>query len=126
MSDIKKKKQKGTLLLMAILIMSILLAIGLGLGTILFQAMKIVRGIGDSVIAFYAADTGIEDILMRRQEVPLPIAETCFPPPNNDICYKVEVFSSGAPECPAAKAPNYCLRSVGSYRGVKRAIEITY
>lgn len=119
------KEQEGISLLLAILIMSILLAMGLGISTIFFQEIRMVRGIGNSVVAFYAADTGIE-IVLRELSAPSPIPITCFLPPNNNICYQVYVYASGNPECPATTADTFCIKSVGSYLGTKRAIEVTY
>jgi len=55
--------QKGVSLYIAFMIMMSLLAIAFGISAILFSQMKMIRGIGDSVIAFYAADTGIEKTL---------------------------------------------------------------
>jgi len=55
--------QKGVSLYFSIIILSILLAIVLGLGTILIGQTRMIKGMGDSVTAFYGADTGIERIL---------------------------------------------------------------
>lgn len=54
---------KGVSIYLTLMIMFILLAVGLGISTILVSQMKMIKGMGDSVIAFYAADTGIERIL---------------------------------------------------------------
>ena len=56
-------KQKGVSLYYAVVITSILLAIALGLGTILISQIRGLKEMGDSVIAFFAADTGMEKIL---------------------------------------------------------------
>ena len=55
--------QKGVSLYFSIVILSILLAIVLGLGTILIGQTRMIKGMGDSVAAFYGADTGVERIL---------------------------------------------------------------
>jgi hypothetical protein len=68
MSNIKKiqnpksktQNNKGVSLLFIVLISGIILAIALGICAILIQAMKIMTEIGYSVVAFYAADSGIE------------------------------------------------------------------
>jgi hypothetical protein len=55
--------KKGVSLYLALIIMFILIAIGLGVSLIIVSQMKMIRGMGDSVIAFYGADTGIEHAL---------------------------------------------------------------
>lgn len=54
------KSQKGISLLFIVLITSLILSIGLGLTALLIQGMRIMGEIGYSVVAFYAADSGIE------------------------------------------------------------------
>jgi len=115
-----KNYNRGVSLLFTILIMALLLGISLGVSIILVQGIKIIRGIGESVTAFYAADTGIEKVTMNREN-PSDFQE-CFPAPYNDICYQVKVISPG-PDC---QTTNYCLQSTGSYKATKRAIELKY
>ncbi|MBZ9569600.1 hypothetical protein KJA16_01615 [Patescibacteria group bacterium] len=78
--------KKGVSIYLAIMIMFILLAIGLGISVIIVSQMKMIRGMVDSVIAFCAADTGIERILHEaktcyRAGCPSP---PCYPP--EDTC----------------------------------------
>lgn len=113
----KAKIQRGVSLLFAVLILSVILSLSLGLSVILIQQIKIMSEIGYSVIAFFAADNGIEEILMMT--TPANIAETPLP---NGAKYQVIVKTPG-PEC---AAPNYCIKSIGSYGLTKRAIEIQY
>ena len=115
------KPQKGVALYLALLIMAILLSIGLALSVILMGQMRMIRGMGDSVIAFYAADTGIEKALLNRAN-PLSVFGLSGTL-ENDASYVVTVLSKGDEGC---DADNYCLRSVGIYRGIRRAIEVEY
>ena len=64
--------QKGISLLLVVLISSVILAIGLGISSVIIQQTKMMENIGYSVIAFYAADTGIEAALydLYRSEIP--------------------------------------------------------
>lgn len=55
--------QRGLTLYLSIIIMAILLALVLGLTAISVTQLKMTRGIENSVVAFYAADTGIEQAL---------------------------------------------------------------
>lgn len=120
---------RGISLLLTIFMISILLAMSLGLSTILLQGIKMVRGTGDSVIAFYAADTGIERTMVGwANPPPSDIPETTL---DNEARYRVFVYKG--PETPGGPAPEctepglyYCIKSVGFYNGTKRAIEIDY
>ena len=127
--------QKGVSIYLALIIMIILLAIGLGITTIIVFQMKMIRGMGDSVVALYAADTGIEMAL--DDDTPDPHYGPIFV---GDASYEVDVFCCqsgidpclwGAGECPGLEertdcnAFYLCYKSVGTYRGIKRAIETT-
>ncbi len=112
--------QRGTALYLAVVIMAILLALALGISTIFLGQLEMIREMGHSVIAFYAADAGIEAILMNRNN-PGNIPKTTL---ENEAAYEVIVVEGGAGDCPSDK--NYCIKSVGSYKGVRRAIEINY
>ena len=54
------KQKKGITLLLAILISSLILTLGIGVFTLLFSEIKISEIAKESFIAFYAADSGIE------------------------------------------------------------------
>ena len=111
---------RGVSLLLTILIMALVLGISLGVSTILVQETKMIREMGESVVALSAADTAIEKVAMNLEN-PSEFQE-CFPPPYNDICYEVKVLTPG-PDC---QAGSYCLRGTGSYKEIKRAVELKY
>jgi len=113
-------KQKGLTLYISIIIMVILLSIVLGLGTILVNQLKIIKGIERSIVAFYAAETGIEATLLNRAN-PVESNETL----DNGATYMVNVLTPGTSNCSPAIV-NFCVNSVGEYMGVKRAIQISY
>ena len=54
---------KGSTLYLSFLIMTVLLGVALGVSTLLVSQLGALRGIGYSVTALYAADTGIEKVL---------------------------------------------------------------
>ena len=113
------KNQRGVVLYISLMIMTILLAIALNLGVIFIGQIEVMRRMGNSVIAFHAANTGIERILVDR-ESPSSISETFLP---NGASYEVIVVVGETEGCLAA---NFCIRSIGAYRGTRRAIEIKY
>lgn len=123
--------QSGTSLYLAIIVMIVLLAIVLGLTSILLGQMVMVREMGYSVIALSAADAGIEAILVYRDNpASSPVATNCTATSiplcslDNNAKYYLEVIDSTHPEC--NNALNYCITSVGICEGVRRAIEIAY
>ncbi|MCX6723318.1 MAG: pilus assembly PilX N-terminal domain-containing protein [Candidatus Staskawiczbacteria bacterium] len=62
-------KQKGVSLIMTFFIMIILLSVVLSISVILYSEIKIVRNVGNSVVSFYAADSGIEKVLYYDRQV---------------------------------------------------------
>ena len=103
--------EKGISVYFALLIMVILLSAALGLSTILYKQIRMTKGIGDSVIAFYAADTGMERALKEEIEVSGTL--------ENGASYQVQKISPGG-DCIASY---YCLKSVGRFNETRRAIE---
>ncbi|MDI6591433.1 MAG: pilus assembly PilX N-terminal domain-containing protein [Patescibacteria group bacterium] len=120
----ENKFQRGIALYLSIMIMGILLAISLGVSTILFGQIRMIRGMGDSVMAFFAADTGIERALYEPQ----PTLSGSF----DGSSYQVTVkCSPNHPDCPSGfeidpdcLAPYFCYKSVGKFKEVRRAIEV--
>ena len=110
--------QRGVSILFALLILTVVLAVALGTSTIVIRQLKTMRVVGQSVVAFYAADHGIEEVLLM--DVPYSISETELA---NEATYEVTVNASTSSSC---DADNYCIKSVGGYKDKKRAIEITY
>lgn len=129
-------QQKGFSLYLAIVIMGALLALALGINTILLGQLKTTRELGDSVIAFYAADSGIERELYEENYLTqgvgfnyvglldldgdggsiiggnCPAGLTDF----NDACYTVTIKSL---------SPTV-VQSIGVFKKSRRAIEITF
>ncbi len=117
----KNKGQKGVALYLSLMTMTILLAMALGMGVILFAQIGMLRGMGNSAIALAAADTGIERVLVDRTN-PSPLNRFSKTLPNGAI-YRISVLARGVGGCIAS---NFCIESVGTYRGVRRAIKVTY
>ena len=65
----KKTKNQGAVsIILAISLLSMLLAIGMGISALMFQQMKLSKQTGQSVVAFYAADAGAEKCLYQVRE----------------------------------------------------------
>jgi len=123
-------KNRGVSLYLSIVIITILLAVVLGLSAILAKQIKMIRGMENSVTAFYAAESGIEWILNFRANPQQTNncsneSHSCFLSlPNNEKAkYYIEIKQKDAPNC---SADNYCLISHGSYKDTARAIQVDY
>ncbi len=133
-TKIQFSKQKGISLLFVVLIMSVILAISLGISGVLVKQTKMIGEIGYSVVSFYAADSGIEVQLFDLYKT--PPGEMHHSGNVGDASYEVnakcgaEVLPEDCPTGfeidPGCDAPNYCIKSIGTYKQNKRAIEIKY
>ena len=112
-----KHSQKGISLLLAIFILTFTLGIALGTATILIRQIEIMREIGYSSVAFFAADSGIERVLYEDRSSGLSDGETrsdCFL--ENNACYDVKFNKNGGT----------IIKSKGTYKSTNRTIEIQY
>lgn len=112
--------QQGISLYLAFILMTILFTVAFGISAILISEIKIIKSMGNSVIAFYAADTGIEKVLIDRGSPDLT-PDYYSGSLGNGADYEVNITIP--PECAAV---NYCIKSVGIYKETRRAIEIGY
>ncbi len=148
-----KNSQKGISLVLTFFIMAIILAIVFGVSAILFSEIKIIRGMGNSVVAFYAADSGIEKTFYYdRKKIPAGGERGLC-----DICSECGTDCSGcntsgddcSPSCTDCKISYYTefngkkyeieaivvplngffentIKSFGSYKETTRAVELTF
>jgi Tfp pilus assembly protein PilX len=118
--------ERGVSLYLAILILVIMLAIVLGLSTILMTQIKMVGQMGDSVIAFCAADTGIEEVLFQAADA--TTSANYSGSLDNGASWTASVVDPGGKEggieCPAS-TDNFCIYSRGTYDKSQRAIRIS-
>ncbi len=101
--------EKGVSLYLAVLIMSVLLTLALGISSILIGQIKTMKEMGNSVAAFYAANTGVEKTLYEISKGAGIGSHFEGTLTENGASYIADIL---APEgtCPG---PNYCIRSVG-------------
>ena len=62
-------KQKGVSLIITFFIMIIILSVVFSVSGLLYSEIKVIRNIGNSVMSFYAADSGIEKVLYYDDQV---------------------------------------------------------
>lgn len=145
----KEESQKGIAVYLAVVILAVILAVVLGLSAILVNQIKIMREMGYSVAAFYAAETGVErsmKVIIADNGVPAAKGSTpCLANSDYSYCetlannanYKVEVVCCADSSCESSftcpsgfdndsscNATKYCVRSLGEYAGIKRALEV--
>lgn len=124
------RKNSGVALYMAIVIMSILFSVAFGMSAISIARIKNLNSIGNSVVAFYAADAGAERGIKESTDATYNISHAYLDTngngyeDGNDATYQVEGIVAGSENCPITL--DYCLRSVGEYMGTKRHIQITF
>lgn len=64
-----KESEKGISLIITFFIMMIVLAVVFSLSALLYSEIKVLRNIGNSVVAFFAADSGVEKVLFYDSQV---------------------------------------------------------
>lgn len=102
---------KGISLYFTILILSVLTASLLSLIAISVSQIKVIWTLSDSVSAFYTADTGIERALYRiRQQ-------------DNFFDFSGNLDSASYQVSIATTSEETVIKSIGSYKKTKRAIE---
>jgi len=140
--------EKGVSLYLAVVMLSIILAVAFGLFAILMGQIKMMRTLGFSVTAYYAAETGVERALNKYIlsgnvpfDNPIPyqgenlsngssytVSVVCCHPTTAGCLWDLSdttCSDSGIDQDLNCKATDYCARSVGTYEGVKRAIEVS-
>ena len=110
--------EKGVSILLSVMILSVVLSIALGSSNVAIRQTQSMQGIGDSIIAFYAADHGVEVVMLMENPTS---TETIILP--NNATYIVTVTDSNDPDC---NAESYCIKSIGAYKDAKRAISTVY
>jgi len=116
---------KGIALILTISILSGLLALALGISTLLIREMKLSQEIANSGIAYGAADTGIERFMYGVNKESLD-PTTC--PCGTSNCYAPSPLSSGASYtvCTQQTGPPVQIKSAGTFRTTNRTIQISY
>lgn len=71
--------QKGVSLIIVFFIMIIVLAVVLSISALLYSQVKVIRNIGNSVISYYAAESGVEKVLYYDRQVLPTNGESCGP-----------------------------------------------
>jgi len=127
---------------LAVVIMSIMMSMVLAMGTILFRQLRMTRETGNSVVAFYAADTGMErglydevQCLLQTDTANCGSYDCRNDGDGNGFCDgvktdydtgEVNLAVSGAKyDVEFITSPGNGFRSSGSFYNTKRTVQIT-
>jgi hypothetical protein len=121
--ETKSKKnifnKKGSTILFAILLLFILMVGALGFSNVLLLQIRMVSNIGNSVQAYFAAETGIENALYLYSSSSYIDIDEKHVYDGGDATYSTK-------DCSRDNGGNTCFKSTGSFRGTKRSIEVRY
>lgn len=122
--------EKGISLFLTVVILGTILGIMLGISSLVLRQVMTVTGLGESVIALHAADSGIELLVYAiREEAYIPSCLGGGDPPckiedlaldefeDEDLSYQLYLQST---------EPHLTVRSIGRYRQTQRAIEVSF
>ena len=110
----KKEKQKGVVIIFTTIILGLLISMSLALAAIFVPKIRLITDTKNSVGAFFAAESGLEWCLYNNQINPTPTP----PPP---------VMSNGATYVlTPANCSGKSIKSVGTFQGVTRAVQIDF
>ncbi len=122
------KTKKGFILYLSLILLSLLLLMSLSLSQIVVFQSKILQTIGKSVIAYYAAETGVErglyEYFVNNQNPPFSASS-----PVDSAQYSV-IFHSPSPNpndpCPQDVYKEICIISTGKFLDIQRTVSANY
>ncbi len=130
--------QQGVAIYLTFWVMSLLLGVALGISSMLFTQIGLLRDIGESALALAATDAGIEHVLYLdttvcgdieeiedRVECLKDAVDAILPGDlvlGNGATYELIVEAEDEGGCPAGV--NYCARSMGIYNEARRAVRV--
>jgi len=117
--------QRGVSLIIVFFIMMIILSVVLSISTILYTQLKNVRNTSDSVISYYAAESGIEQV---NYDIKKNIV-ICAPATGNSCQISTPVLDNNATYTVTAVYNGTSLisvSSVGTYDNANREIDKSF
>ena len=114
------KKELGSILIFAVLMLSVILTITLTLASIFVPKLRSISETANSVKAIYAADSAIEWCLYGNR---YPLAPLPSPTISDNASNKI--YDAAGVEVANCSAQPLNYRAVGSYGGVNRSFEVS-
>jgi len=123
----KEEREKGVSLYMTIILMAVLLSMVLGVTSIIVNGLNIAKGVTDSVKAFHAADTGIEEALYRIR-IESSSSSPCSSPAICDPSWgdPANWYYTFTDYTCDLVTPSISIKCKGVYYGSQRMIEVRY
>lgn len=118
--------QRGSVILYAMLSMSVMLAIGLTLNALFISKLRIAAQERNSMTALYAADSATELCLYEARSGSLDSSPRLVLP--SGVSFKIANTANQADitgDCSALGSSSFGFRATGTYLGVRRTLEIT-
>jgi hypothetical protein len=120
--------QKGSALYISLIILSVILAIVLGLSAILIGQIRTLRNVSDIVTAYHAAETGWEYIYFKiNKEGNVSNISDIVNSLNdyredlsNELFYRIKVLNINDSLCRGAY--RYCVKIFGYYKGANAVL----
>jgi Tfp pilus assembly protein PilX len=123
------RNDRGSALLLIIIIMSMFIALATTASSLIISELRINKDMADAVVAFYAADSAIEKVLIEARQEPTPMAISdatisIYMPVADDYAYAtatVEIIDLIV----GVSIQSARIQSNGHYKETNRAIEVT-
>lgn len=118
--------ERGSVILYAMLSMSVMLAIGLTLNALFISKLRIAAQERSSMVALYAADSATELCLYEaRQAATEPSPRLTLPTGVSFAIANTADQSDITGDCSVLGSSSFGFRATGTYLGVRRTLEIT-
>jgi|GEM_PF-2864303 hypothetical protein len=121
-------KNTGSALLLTIIVLSLFVSISAVVVNIVLSELRINKDMADSVIAFYVADTAVENVLIEARREPTP---TTIPSTSVSLFLSLEdsyAYATATVEIIdltiGASTRSARIKANGRYKDTNRAIEV--
>lgn len=114
----REKNSRGIALYLVVAMLAVLFSVAFGMSAVSISQMKNLQRSGDSIVAFCAAESGIERSLLESEDSSYSSSAEF----DNDASYTVVGVDPGSGGCPGVA--NYCLKATGTYNHTQRVIMI--
>jgi len=127
------KTKKGAILYLTLILLSLLVLMSLSLSQIVVLQSKVSQNIGKSVIAYYAAETGIEkgwyEYYVHYQNPPFSTSSVIYNLGANPVQYSLDFYATSSHPnslCPGDIYSLVCIYSQGKFLDVQRVVSTNY
>jgi Tfp pilus assembly protein PilX len=130
--NVNFNKQSGIAFIMTLLIMTGLLALALGITSLLVRELKLSQEIANSVVAYSAADAGMERFMYGINQESLDLTTCCCEDAgcsgeNTKNCYSTSLSNEASYlVCTKKTTPPIEIKSTGTYKGTNRTIQVNF